>query len=144
MNYFLESAKEKLAQHPLFDESLMNRVSEGEDAQVVKKYVDEEHAEPLYNNGELIGCVKRAHDIDINLSAHVMLENLVSKASNVLALLNLVSKNNINKEEIDYVIDCCEEACGDMNQRGGGNFAKACAEVAGFANATGSDTRGFC
>jgi hypothetical protein len=88
--------------------------------------------------------VKRAHDIDLNLSGHVMFENLVSKASNVLALLNLVSKNNINKEEIEYVVECSEEACGDMNQRGGGNFAKACAEVAGFVNATGSDTRGFC
>ena len=76
---FLESAKEKLSSHPLFDESLMNRISEGEEAQVVKKYVDEEHAEPLYNNGELIGCVKRAHDIDINLSAHVMIENLFQK-----------------------------------------------------------------
>jgi hypothetical protein len=31
-----------------------------------------------------------------------------------------------------------------MNQRGGGNFAKAIAELAGAANATGSDTRGFC
>ena len=31
-----------------------------------------------------------------------------------------------------------------MNQRGGGNFAKAAAEVAGFVNATGSDVRGFC
>ena len=31
-----------------------------------------------------------------------------------------------------------------MNQRGGGNFAKAAAEVAGLVNATGSDARGFC
>ena len=30
-----------------------------------------------------------------------------------------------------------------MNQRGGGNFAKAAAEIAGLPNATGSDTRGF-
>ena len=42
------------------------------------------------------------------------------------------------------MVDCCEEACGDMNQRGGGNFAKAAAEVAGFVNASGSDVRGFC
>ena len=42
------------------------------------------------------------------------------------------------------MIDCCEEACGDMNQRGGGNFAKAAAEAAGLTNATGSDVRGFC
>ena len=50
----------------------------------------------------------------------------------------------IAKEDIKYVIDCAEEACGDMNQRGGGNFAKAAAEIAGLVNATGSDTRGFC
>ena len=31
-----------------------------------------------------------------------------------------------------------------MNQRGGGNFAKAAAEIAGLLNASGSDTRGFC
>ncbi len=29
-------------------------------------------------------------------------------------------------------------------KRGGGNFAKAAAEVAGLVNATGSDARGFC
>ncbi len=141
---FALDTKNKLMEHPLFDDGLLSRIKEGEDFVTIKKYVDEEHAEPLYNNGELVGCVKRAHDIDTNLNGHVMLENLVSKASNVLALLNLVSKNNINKEEIEYVIECSEEACGDMNQRGGGNFAKACAEVAGFVNATGSDTRGFC
>ncbi|WP_312811866.1 glycine/sarcosine/betaine reductase complex component C subunit beta [Sedimentibacter sp.] len=141
---FLEGTKKKLKNHPLFDDDLMQRIKAGEDVAVIKKYVEEEHAEPLYHNGNLVGCVKRAHDLDVNLNAHVMHENLVSKASNVLALLNLVYKNNINREDIDYVIDCSEEACGDMNQRGGGNFAKACAEVAGFVNATGSDTRGFC
>jgi hypothetical protein len=45
---------------------------------------------------------------------------------------------------VEYTIDCSEEACGDMNQRGGGNFAKATAEAAGFTNSTGSDVRGFC
>lgn len=66
------------------------------------------------------------------------------KASGVLAALNLVEKNNINPEDVEYVIECSEEACGDMNQRGGGNFAKAIGEMAGFINSTGSDTRGFC
>lgn len=141
---FALDTKAKLMNHPLFDDALISRVKEGEEFDLISKYVETEHAEPLYNNGVLVGCVKRAHDIDLNLSGHVMLENLVSKASNVLALLNLVSKNNMNKEDVEYVIECSEEACGDMNQRGGGNFAKACAEVAGFVNATGSDTRGFC
>lgn len=73
-----------------------------------------------------------------------MLENMVSKASAVLSLLHLIRVTGIDKNEIDYVIDCCEEACGDMNQRGGGNFAKAAAEIAGLNNATGCDVRGFC
>lgn len=141
---FTSETRAKLENHPLFDENLLGRIKKGNDFETIKKYVDEEYAEAIYHNGSLVGCIKRAHDIDINLSGHVMLENLASKASNVLALLNLVKKNKINKEEIDYVIECSEEACGDMNQRGGGNFAKACAEVVGFINASGSDTRGFC
>ena len=110
----------------------------------IGKLVNEEHAEGLYENSRLVGCVKRAHDVDVNLSAHTMLENIVTKASSVLAILNLLKKNGIAADEIEYVIDCCEEACGDMNQRGGGNFAKAAAEVAGLNAATGSDVRGFC
>ena len=92
----------------------------------------EEHSEGLYHNGTLVGCVNRAHDIDVNLSAHVMHENIVSKASSVMALLSAVKNAGIDKDEVEYVIDCCEEACGDMNQRGGGNFAKAAAEIAGL------------
>lgn len=141
---FVAAARESLEKHPLVGADLMDRLKEGEDAEVIRKLVDEEHSEPIYHNKVLVGCVKRAHDIDVNLSAHVMHENLTSKATNVLAIMNLIAKNNIKKEEIDYVIDCSEEACGDMNQRGGGNFAKACAEVAGLVNATGSDVRGFC
>lgn len=73
-----------------------------------------------------------------------MLENIVAKAGSVLAMLHLLRVTGIAPDAVDYVIDCCEEACGDMNQRGGGNFAKAAAEVVGLINATGSDVRGFC
>ena len=58
--------------------------------------------------------------------------------------LDEMKNAGIEKSDVEYVIDCAEEACGDMNQRGGGNFAKAAAEVAGLVNATGSDARGFC
>ena len=44
----------------------------------------------------------------------------------------------------EYVIDCAGGACGDINQRGGGNFAKSAAEIAGWNNASGSDCRAFC
>ena len=141
---FVETYKPVLAQNPLIDESILNRIIEGIDGAEIARLVAEEHSEGLYHNNVLVGCVNRAHDIDVNLSAHVMHENMVSKASSVLALLAALKNAGIDKNDVEYVIDCCEEACGDMNQRGGGNFAKAAAEIAGLNNATGSDVRGFC
>ena len=141
---FVAEVKPELAADPLIDETILARIPEGAEMDEIEHLVNEEGAEGLYENGRLVGCVKRAHDIDVNLSAHVMLENLVSKASSVLAMLHGVKNAGMEKGDIEYVIDCCEEACGDMNQRGGGNFAKAAAEIAGFSNATGSDSRGFC
>ncbi|WP_157149974.1 glycine/sarcosine/betaine reductase complex component C subunit beta [Brachyspira sp. SAP_772] len=110
----------------------------------IERLMKEEHAEGLYFNEKLVGCVKRAHDVDINLSAHVIFENLAVKASGIMALKELIRKKNIDPSSIDLVIECSEEACGDMNQRGGGNFAKSVAEIAGIPNATGFDIRGFC
>ena len=142
---FAADVKAKLTALDIFTDAQLAILDKNESAsEEIAALVNDEHSEPLYNNGVLVGAIKRAHDVDVNLSAHVMLENLVSKASNVVSLIELVKKNNIDPASIEYVIDCCEEACGDMNQRGGGNFAKAAAEVAGFANATGSDVRGFC
>ncbi len=106
--------------------------------------LEEHKAEGLYNNGKLVGIVKGAHDVDVNLNAHTMFENLVVKASGVLAAVNLLRNTSVDKDDIDYVVECSEEACGDINQRGGGNFAKAIAEIAELNNASGSDTRGFC
>lgn len=142
---FAQDVKTKLAAQNLLKEDQLAVLDKNESSsEQIEALVNDEHAEGLYQNGKLVGAVKRAHDVDVNLSAHVMLENIVTKASNVLSLIELVKKAGINPEEVDYVIDCCEEACGDMNQRGGGNFAKAAAEIAGFVNATGSDVRGFC
>ena len=55
----------------------------------IEKAVNTQHAEPLYMNNELVGCVKRAHEHDKNLTAHIMLENLVVKASGVLSRITL-------------------------------------------------------
>lgn len=141
---FSNSVKVKLANHPLIKDELVAKLKDGEELAVIEKSINEQHAEPLMYNDKLVGCVKRAHDVDVNLNAHVLFENLVSKASGVLAALHLLDKNDIKAEDIDYVLECSEEACGDMNQRGGGNFAKAIAETAGLINASGSDIRGFC
>lgn len=141
---FVAAHRDELAANRAIDAAVMARLKEGVDAQKVEELIAEEGAEGLYVDGELVGCVKRAHDIDVNLSAHTMLENLASKASGVLALLQVLANTGMPKGDVAYVIDCSEEACGDMNQRGGGNFAKAIAEIAGLPHATGSDTRGFC
>ena len=116
----------------------------GDDIEEGKELVESHIAEGLFHEGNLVGYIKRAHDVDVNLNAHTMLENLVVKASGVLSAIQLLRAKNIDPLSIDYVIECSEEACGDINQRGGGNFAKSIAEMAGLMNATGSDTRGFC
>ena len=142
---FVDANRAALAANEIIDESIMARIpAEQTAADEIARLVNEEHSEPLYHNNVLVGCVNRAHDIDVNLSSHVMHENLVSKASSVMALLSALKNAGVNKEDVEYVVDCCEEACGDMTQRGGGNFAKATAEIAGLVNATGSDSRGFC
>ncbi len=141
---FTVAVNNKLSAHPYLGDKITQSLGEGVDISEIENLIENFAAEGMYMDGKLIGCVKRAHDRDINLSAHVMFENLVTKASGVLAMINLFRLNNIDPGSVDYVIECSEEACGDINQRGGGNFAKAVAEVSGCVNATGADTRSFC
>jgi len=103
---------------------------------------------PLLLGDELYGYFlgdQRAegHD-DENLAAHHLLENLCTKASGSLALNWLLHRAGIEPEQIDFVISCGEEACGDRYQRGGGGMAKAMAELCGCANASGLDIKNFC
>jgi len=139
---FVQKGKKLVKEHPILKDMEID-LGEGEDKETLEALLDN-HAEPLYLDGELIGCVKKAHETDINLSAHVIYENLIGKASAVLAMKNLETKNDINLADVDYILECSEEACGDINQRGGGNFAKAIGEIAGCNDATGSDVRSFC
>lgn len=141
---FTQMVVEKISKDPIFTEQDLTVFKTGEEYELVENLVNKEHSEPIEHEGKLVGCIKRAHDVDVNLNAHVMFENLVVKASGILAGRHLIKNAGIDPAEIDYVIECSEEACGDMNQRGGGNFAKAIAESCGFVNATGSDLRGFC
>lgn len=115
-----------------------------EDTSKGEELIANDKAMGLYLEGELVGYVRQAHDTDVNLNAHTMFENIVSKTSAVIAAIETFRHSEVKREEIDYVIECSEEACGDINQRGGGNFAKAIAETVGIGNATGSDIRSFC
>lgn len=140
---FTSGIKDKLAKHPLFKDKA-DKLGEGFSIEEIEKLIKNSGAEHLEMDGKLIGCIKRAHEFDKNLSAHVMVENLTVKASGALALAHLIEKSGVSPDEIDYIIECSEEAIGDMNQRGGGNIAKGIGEIAGCKNATGIDMRGFC
>jgi len=141
---FVAKTRSKFDAHPLVDAELSALVRDGVEIADIENAVKNEHAEGIYQDGILIGCVKKAHDIDTNLSAEIILENLISKASCALSLMRLIKTTGIDKSEVDLVLDCSEEAVGDMNQRGGGNLAKAAAESARLVNASGADIRAFC
>ncbi|MCI5209633.1 MAG: glycine reductase, partial [Candidatus Electrothrix sp. ATG2] len=81
---------------------------------------------------------------DENLGPYNLLENSCTKASGALALAHLLHREQIAAEEIDFLISCGEEACGDRYQRGGGGMAKAMGEMCGCINASGMDIKNFC
>lgn len=141
---FAASVKEKLQQSPVMTEAILARLEKGHPVEEIEKEIAEKDALPLFFGGKTVGCSRKGHEVDECLEAYVLLENVACKAGGVLALLHLFRNAGLKPEEVDFVIECSEEAAGDMNQRGGGNFAKAVAEIAGCTNASGCDVRGFC
>lgn len=140
---FTEEAKGIInAHHIMKDHDI--KLGEGFEETDIQALVNAHQAEGLYENGKLLGCVKQAHNTDENLSAHTMLENLATKASGILAAWHMARQEGIDMADIDYIIECSEEAAGDINQRGGGNIAKSVGEKSGCVNASGCDIRGFC
>ena len=141
---FAAAVAEKLARNPVMGEKQLARLEKGRPAAELLEVIEKQHALPLYFENALVACCRRAHDTDENLEAGVMLENLASKASGVLALLHLIKNAGMAPADVDFVVECSEEAVGDAMQRGGGNMAKALAEIAECVNASGFDVRGFC
>ncbi len=137
--------KSRLHSHPLFGFQASGVISQTE------KYRQDDtslKALPIYHQAELYGFFhrdERAEGMDDeNLVAHDLLENLCTKASGALALKWLLSREGIGPEDVDFLISCGEEACGDRYQRGGGGMAKAIGEMCGCVNASGVDVKNFC
>lgn len=144
---FTAKITKKLKKHPLLSTFDLQKLEKGKEEVEIKEEIEKNKALALVDidgNYNLIGCVRCAHKSDINLSAQVILENIVSKASASLALKYALKNVGFNSEKIDYIIECSEEAIGDAFQRGGGNLAKSIGEVVGLNKATGSDLRAFC
>ena len=142
-----ERARVALDAHPIVGrESGRPAVRAGVAAAALDARVDKHGALPIVGvDGRLLGAMLPGHDEDVTLSGLVLLENLACKATAVLALRHLLARPGaIAAADVRYVMSCGEEAVGDRYQRGGGNVAKAVAEWAGCARATGSDVKAFC
>ena len=149
---FAAEAREALAVHPLMGEAdlaaLDGAGSEAGPPQGGAGATDDggEFAELplLLRGGRRAGAIRADHATDETLAAPVLLENLACKATAVMALRALLKQEGIDPREVGYLLNSGEEAVGDRYQRGGGNLAKAVAEMCGCTEATGVDVKGFC
>jgi glycine/sarcosine/betaine reductase complex component C subunit beta len=143
---FTTTISKALAQHPHITPTDLGRLGDGFPlASIESKLQAEARILPLYlRDGRIVGCIQAAHDEDSSLAADILLENLACKVSATMALRTLLAQTGTNPQEIEYVLNSGEEAVGDRYQRGGGNLAKAVAEMCNCTLATGVDIKGFC
>ncbi len=141
---FIAQIKDKFAAHPFVSEAWVKKLGEGKGLAKIKEIIAQGAALPLYLEGKLFGSLRRDHDRDDTLKAEVLMENLMAKASGVLAMLHLFKLAKIAPTNVDFVLDCTETAVGDRYNRGGGSLSKAYADMVGCCNATGNDIRAFC
>jgi len=142
---FAAEARDAIAGHPLATSGDLERVGAGKPASAIRARIETEAALPLaLRDGRLVGCAGRAHEEDASLAGDVLLENLTTKTTAVLALRTLISDGLVDPEALPYVINSGEEAVGDRYQRGGGNLAKAVAERCACRAASGADVKAFC
>jgi betaine reductase len=141
---FLQEVASKLKGHPLFNPEDLQKLDRGVSPEQIEQKLSEGESMPLYIRGDrLVGCLQRAHEEDISLVPEILIENLTTRASGVLALRHLIAKAG-EAQEIDYLLGCGEEAVGDRYNRGGGSLSKAIGELCGCTRATGSDVKAFC
>lgn len=141
---FVEQIRARVASHPFVSEADMKKLGNGVAADKIVEKVTGDGALPLYFDGQMVGCVRRDHDADDTLKAHVLMENLLTKASGGLVLKHLFKRAGIQPGDIDFLLSCSEEAVGDRYNRGGGSLAKAIGEMCGCVNASGHDIKAFC
>ena len=143
---FASQVRNALAGHRLIQEEDLQCLNEGQPYSAIEKQAaDAEVALPLHlRDGRLVGCINRAHAEDASLTADVVLENLACKVTAVMALRTLLADHQSATSTIEYVLNTGEEAVGERYQRGGGNLAKAVAEMCGLSNASGADVKAFC
>jgi glycine/sarcosine/betaine reductase complex component C subunit beta len=139
------AATERLLAHPLLRDLDPARVGPGEPRPRVLERARAPDALALEDAaGRPVGYVTAGYEGDASQEPAILLENLAAKATGALALRHLLRQTGTAPGAVDYVLGCGEEAVGDRYQRGGGNLAKAMAEMAGLAAADGADVKAFC
>ena len=143
---FVKRARAALRAHPLFTTADLKRLGEGVAMERIEGRLAEGAALPLHVAGErLVGCIRRGHEEDSELSPGILLENLAARATGVLALRHLFHRlPGVPPERVEYLLGCGEEAVGDRYNRGGGSLSKAIGELAGCRRASGADVKAFC
>ena len=135
-----------LAAHPVFAPLARGAVST--DSADFQQEIATGKALPLETGGALQGLVRgdnRSEGAgDTNLDAHTLLEALTAKTTGAQALMWLLHREEMQPDQVDYIISCGEEAAGDRYQRGGGGVAKAIGEMCGCVSASGMDVKNFC
>lgn len=141
---FIELIRDRVAAHPLITEQDLKKLGNGTALDKIIERVEKEGALPLLYEGQTVGCVRRDHETDDTLKAHVLMENLMTKASGALVLRHLLRRAGTKPEEIDFLLSCSEDAVGDRYNRGGGSLSKAIGEMCRCVNASGHDIKAFC
>ncbi len=141
---FTQIVSNRLKQHHLSIPQDLEKLGTGKELDKIEHAIEEQASLPLYHMGELVGSFQRHHEEDASLQAHVLMENLMTKASGAIAVRSLLRRAGYTPDDADYLISCSEEAVGDRYNRGGGNMAKAVGEMCQMRFATGSDTKAFC
>ena len=141
---YIEKIKGKVSSSPFFKEGDLKKLGPGIPLQKITEKIERDAALPLYDFGTLVGSIRRDHEMDDSLKAHVLLENLLTKASGALVMHHLFKRANLKPEDVDFILSCSEEAVGDRYNRGGGSLSKAIGEMCHCINATGHDIKAFC
>ena len=141
---FLEKIRPQLSRSSFLKEGDLKRLGPGVPRQKVLDNIEKGTALPLRYRADTVGAIRTDHPMDDSLKAHVLLENLMAKASGALSMHHLFRRACIQPEEVDFILSCSEEAVGDRYNRGGGSLSKAIGEMCHCSNATGHDVKAFC
>ena len=89
--------------HPFVTEKDIERMGEGVPMDKIMNKIKEDGALPLLFENTIIGSLRRDHDKDDSLKAHVLMENLLSEASAALTMHYLFQRSNITAGDVDFI-----------------------------------------